>query len=225
MIRVFLGHDHCEEIAWHVAASSILRYASRPVSIIPVSLRALSGVLTRERDPNQSNEFSFSRFLTPWMSYYSGWSIFMDCDIVVREDICNLFQLRDDRFAVQVCQHDYVPKDAVKYLGNKQLAYPCKNWSSVMLFNNTKCRALTPDYVSHASGLELHQFKWLGDGEIGELPLKWNWLVGEYEPNPDAAAYHYTVGGPWFEEYADSDHADIWREERDYALHCAQKER
>ncbi|NBR29730.1 MAG: aminotransferase class V-fold PLP-dependent enzyme, partial [Betaproteobacteria bacterium] len=34
------------------------------------------------------------------------------------------------------------------------------------------------DYVNTASGLELHQFKWLGDDSlIGELPHRWNHLV------------------------------------------------
>jgi len=224
LIDVFIGYDHCEEVAWHVCASSIMRHTTVPVAITPVSLHTLNHVLKRPRDQNQSNEFSFSRFLVPWMSAYSGWSIFMDCDIIVREDISKLFALRDERFAVQVCKHDYVPKDAVKYLGNKQSAYPCKNWSSVMLMNNAACKALTPAYVNSASGLELHQFKWLDQRLVGDLPLKWNWLVGEYAPNPKAAAYHFTVGGPWFSEYAECDHEDIWREERDYALYCAQRE-
>ena len=30
-----------------------------------------------------------------------------------------------------------------------------------MLMNCRKCTTLTPDYVNKASGLELHQFKWL----------------------------------------------------------------
>lgn len=222
MIRVFIGHDHVEEAAYHVCASSIIRHATRPVSISPISNKVLGGLINRPRDQKQSNEFSFSRFLTPYLCGYEGWAIFVDCDIIFREDISKLWALRDPRFAIQVCQHDYVPRDATKYLGNTQHAYPRKNWSSVMLMNASRCKALTPRYVNTASGLELHRFHWLQDDEIGELPLKWNWLVGEYPENPDAAVYHYTVGGPWFREYGDCDHSDLWREEFGYAFHIQQ---
>src|SRR6202008_2351880 len=141
-------------------------------------------IFDRERLPQQSTEFSFSRFLTPHLSGYRGWSLFMDCDMLVRADLADLFALRDDRYAVMVCQHDYDPRDDTKFLKNRQSRYGKKNWSSVMLFNNAQCQALTPDYVSTASGLDLHQFKWLGDdSRIGALPLEWNWLVGEYPFN------------------------------------------
>ena len=36
------------------------------------------------------------------------------------------------------------------------------------------------DYVNSATGLQLHQFKWLESDElIGDLTLEWNWLVDE----------------------------------------------
>ena len=81
-----------------------------------------------------------------------------------------------------------------------------------MLFNNAKCRALTPEYVNAATGLELHQFKWLGNDDlIGEIPHRWNHLVGYDVPNPDVSLVHYTIGGPYFEEYRNVEHAEAWR--------------
>ena len=80
-----------------------------------------------------------------------------------------------------------------------------------MLMNCKKCTTLTPDYVNKASGLELHQYKWLESEElIGEIPLEWNWLVGEYEHNEDVKNVHYTEGGPWFKEYKDCDYSQDW---------------
>ena len=80
-----------------------------------------------------------------------------------------------------------------------------------MLMNCRKCTTLTPDYVNKASGLELHQFKWLeGDHLIGDLPLEWNWLVGEYEHKDNVKNVHYTKGGPWFEEYRECDYSKDW---------------
>jgi hypothetical protein len=90
-----------------------------------------------------------------------------------------------------------------------------------MLFNNERCKALTPDYVNTATGLELHQFKWLGDDKlIGALPNRWNHLVGYDAPCKDAALVHYTLGGPYFNEYRDCEYAAEWLAERDRMLHC-----
>ena len=219
MIPVFIGYDPREAVAFSVLAFSIQARATQPVTIAPLMLTQLSGVLTRERHPLQSTDFSFSRFLVPHLSGFSGWSIFMDCDMLVLDDIAKLWQLRDDRYAVMVVKHDHVPKETQKFLGEPQSKYEKKNWSSVMLFNNAKCKALTPEYVNTASGLELHQFKWLdSDRLIGELPERWNHLVGYNPPRRDAALVHYTLGGPYFEEYRDCEYSSEWRTERDAML-------
>jgi hypothetical protein len=212
VLDIFIGYDRDEIVAYHTLSQSLLERASQPLRITPIALSALGPVFTREALPQQSTDFAFSRFLTPYLSSYAGWSLFMDCDMLARADVAELFALADDRYAVMVCQHDYTPRDQVKFLGHAQTVYPKKNWSSVMLFNNARCRALTPQFVNTATGLELHQFKWLADeAEIGALPLEWNWLVGEYDMNPQAKIAHFTRGGPYFAEYADSDYADEWR--------------
>ena len=212
MIRVFIGYDPAEAVAFSVLAHSIHTHASRPVAITPIMLSQLTPIHTRPRHQLASTEFSFSRFLTPFLCDYSGWAIFMDCDMLVRADIKELWELRDERYAVQVVKHDHRPEHAVKFLGQPQTRYEKKNWSSVMLFNCARCEALTPEFVNRASGLQLHQFKWLEhDGEIGELPATWNHLVG-YDPHDrQAKNLHFTEGGPYFDEYAHCDYADEWR--------------
>ena len=145
-------------------------------------LKNIKDNFTRERSKIESTEFSFSRFIVPHLMNYKGWALFMDCDQLMFTDVAELWRLRDERYAIQVCKHDYVPRKQKKFLGQVQTIYEKKNWSSVMLMNCDKCTALTPDYVNSATGLQLHQFKWLeNDSLIGELPLEWNWLVGEYE--------------------------------------------
>jgi lipopolysaccharide biosynthesis glycosyltransferase len=214
MIRVFIGYDDREAIAYHVLSHSIQRLASEPVTIASLRLSQLKDILTRPRDPMQSTDFSFSRFLTPYLAGYEGWSIFMDCDMVMLDDIAGLWRLKDERYAVMVVKHVHVPRETVKFLGEPQSKYEKKNWSSVMLFNNARCRALTPEYVNTASGLELHQFKWLaGDDLIGSLPSRWNHLVEYDPPRPDAALLHYTSGGPWWAEYRECEYAGSWHSE------------
>jgi len=174
MLRIFIGFDPREAVAFNVLQYSILQRASKPTAVIPLALNQLGDEMWRERNPLQSTDFSFSRFLTPYLSGFEGWSLFIDCDMLVLDDVAKLFALADDEYAVQVIKHDHRPAEDVKFLGAVQTKYEKKNWSSVMLFNNAKCKALTPEYVNTASGLELHQFKWLGDDNlIGELPHRW----------------------------------------------------
>ena len=211
MINVFIGYDSKERVAYNVLSHSIIQNSTKPVAITPIALNNLKDDFVRERNALSSTEFSFSRFIIPHLMNYRGWALFMDCDMLMFEDIAELWRLRDDKYAVQVCKHDYTPKTDTKFLGQVQTKYEKKNWSSFMLMNCAKCSALTPDYVNSATGLELHQFKWLeGDHLIGDLPLEWNWLVGEYDHKEDVNNVHYTEGGPWFEEYKDVDYSQDW---------------
>ncbi len=226
MIRVFIGFDAVETVAFHVLAHSIHARSSEPVSITPLMLSQLEGKMTRERHDLQSTEFSFSRFLVPYLCDYQGWAMFMDCDMLVLDDMAELWKLRDDKYAVQVVKHDHVPKETTKFLGQTQSKYEKKNWSSVMLFNNAKCQALTGDFVNTATGLELHRFQWLdSDDLIGEIPHRWNHLVGydEKVPTDQVSNLHYTIGGPYFDDYRDTDYADEWFEARDAVLRVDQK--
>jgi hypothetical protein len=224
MVRVFIGFDPREAVAYSVLAYSILSRASCPVAITPLALSQLGRVLTRERHSLQSTDFSFSRFLTPYLSGYSGWSVFMDCDMLMLDDVAKLYALRDERYAVMVVKHRHDPREEVKFLDQPQSAYEKKNWSSVMLLNNARCRALTPEYVNTASGLELHQFKWLeSDALIGALPSGWNHLVGYDAPRAGVSLVHYTLGGPYFEEYRECEYAAEWFAERDRMLAAAQR--
>lgn len=220
MIKIFIGYDPNEEVAYHVLSASIMRRASQPVSITPISLGTLRTIFNRERNPLQSTEFSFSRFLTPYLSDYEGWSIFMDCDMLVLDDIANLWNLRDDKYALMCVHHDHVPTEELKFLNQTQTKYERKNWSSVMMMNNAKCKALTPTYVETATGLDLHRFRWLEDHQIGEIPHRWNHLV-DYDselPIKDISNLHYTKGGPYFEDYKNCGYAKEWLSEYDEML-------
>jgi len=226
MIRVFIGYDSRETVAYGVLAHSINVRASQPVAIAPVMLGQLEGVFRRERNPLQSTEFSFSRFLVPYLCGFEGWAVFMDCDMLMMEDVASLWKLRDERFAVQVVKHEHVPKEETKFLGTIQTKYQKKNWSSVMLMNCARCTALTPEYVNRASGLDLHQFKWLGNDElIGALPAQWNHLVGYDAPRPGVSLAHFTIGGPWFPEYAGCEYSREWLAEREAMLSSSRREK
>lgn len=229
VLKVFIGFDPVESVAWHTMAHSILSRSSVPVAIVPVNVANLGGIYTRPRDPKQSNAFSFTRFLVPYLCGYEGHAVFFDCDQLLRTDLAELVEhaVADPSKAVHVVQHDYQPKDSIKYLNTVQYAYPRKNWSSVVLWNcgHPANRRVTPDFVNTASAMELHRFLWLDDSQIGALDVRWNWLVGEYaEPPADVKNVHWTVGGPYFHEYRGADFADEWFAEFDRMRHCEQRQ-
>ncbi len=120
MINIFIGYDRNEKIAYHVLSQSILRNATRPIRITPLYQPNIKYEFSRERSKIESTEFSFSRFIVPKLMDYSGWALFMDCDMLMKADISELWALRDDRYAVQVAKHDYVPKEKTNFRQNKQ---------------------------------------------------------------------------------------------------------
>ncbi len=225
MIPIFLGYDSDVIVAFNVLQHSIIQRSSKPVAITPIKKEMLADVFTRPRTNLESTEFSFTRFLTPYLCGYQGWAIFMDNDMLVLDDIAKLWALRDDRYALMCVKHDHQPKEKTKFLGQEQAKYEKKNWSSVMLMNTAKCKALTPEYVNTASGLDLHRFKWLAsDDLIGEIPASWNYLVG-YESGgkvENLQNIHYTLGGPYFNETINCEFADLWLRERDDMLRVKQ---
>jgi len=221
MLTVCIGYDGREAVALHVLSHSILTRAKRPVRIIPIVLPQLHHVFHRPRDPNQSTDFTYSRFLTPYLAG-TGISVFLDCDMLCRVDINELEEiaLANMYHDVLVVKHDYSPTGETKFLKQPQIPYPCKNWSSVMVFNGHRqaVKRLAPDYVNRASGMDLHQFKWANS--VGELPPEWNHLVGEYKPNPRAKIVHYTLGTPCFKGYEQCEYAQEWFEELGAMTHC-----
>lgn len=202
-IPIFIGYDPRERAATNVLIDSLYQHSDRPLAITPLVTPQLEaqGLYQRERDPKQSTAFSFTRFLVPHLMGYEGWAIFMDCDMLARGSISELWDLRDEKYAVQCVQHEHIPQETSKFLGEVQSPYPKKNWSSLMLLNCSRCHALTVEYVNNATGLELHRFQWLkGDHEIGAIPDHWNHLVAVQEPShaTQARLLHWTLGGPWF---------------------------
>jgi lipopolysaccharide biosynthesis glycosyltransferase len=220
MLRIYIGYDPREAIAFHTCVNSIIRYASQPVSITPLALTNLTGYIEKHKDA--SNEFVYSRFLVPHFENHRGWALFIDGDMIFRDDVTKLFNLIDHSKAVMVVKHDYKTRAKKKYLNSVNEDYPRKNWSSVILWNcgsaiNNK---LTPEFIEKAEGKELHRFLWIPDDRIGELPISWNWLPQEHGEWKEAKLIHYTLGTPCFKENKDDFMADEWHYERSLTEYC-----
>ncbi len=232
-MQVYIGYDAREADAFRVARSSLIRHLSEHVSVHALVLQQVQAddlyrrpteriagrmidVLSRRSDYRGecSTEFALSRFLVPHLAK-SGWAAFIDCDVLVRRDFCELFKLCDPSKALMCVQHDYRPTEDTKMDDQKQSPYFRKNWSSVMVFNcdHPANKRLTIDYFNNATGLVLHQFGWLADDDIGALPQEWNVLVGETKGVDDPAIVHFTRGAPNFNGYEQQPFADEWRAE------------
>jgi hypothetical protein len=220
-LRVYIGWDKREPIAYDVAKFSLERRASVPVDVQAIKIDDLRAqkLYWRDQDPLASTEFTYTRFLTPALAGFRGWALFCDCDFLWLGDIAGLGEFMKVPKAVYCVQHDYTPKETTKMDGAVQTSYPRKNWSSLMLFNcdHPAVRALTPEVVNRETGAFLHRMQWVADEDIGSLPVAWNWLEGWNEKPAQGTpnAVHFTRGGPWFDNWQNVDYGDLWRAERE----------
>ena len=84
-LNIYIGYDSREDVAYEVAKLSIEEHATIPVNIIPLKQKKLrsEGIYTRQEDALASTEFTFTRFLVPYLNDYEGWAIFVDCDFLL----------------------------------------------------------------------------------------------------------------------------------------------
>ena len=214
-MKVFVGYDDREDIAYRVCEYSIKR-KNKKIKVIPLKQEELKeqNLYWREKDPLSSTAFTFTRFLVPALMDYNGWAIFCDCDFVWMIDPAEIMKFANEKYAVMVVKHDYAPPEGEKMDGQKQLQYPRKNWSSMILWNcnHPSNKNVTPDIVNNETGQYLHRFSWLKDEEIGELACHWNWLVNHHHQPENGIPYaiHYTEGGPWFDNYKHCEYGYHW---------------
>lgn len=216
---VYIGYDSREQVAYDVCKFSIERRASKPVDIRKLELQELrdQGIYKRSHDPLASTEFTYSRFLVPYLNQYKEPALFVDCDFLFLADVWELLDQANNSFALQCVQHDYRPTEETKMDSIPQTQYPRKNWSSLILWNceHEKNRELTIEVVNKQTGAFLHRLQWVDDEDIGSISYLWNFLEGWYQSPRDNAvkAVHYTRGGPWFKDWQDVDYGDDWRRE------------
>lgn len=211
--NIYIGLDEPHPQAYEVCKQSILERCERHnVTISPVNYNTVKAY-KRTKDKFESTQFAFARFFVPHQCDFKGRSVFVDGDFLFLDSIDDLLDLYDDQYAVSCCKHEYDPEPGVKMDGKIQSVYPKKNWSSLMLINNEHedVKKLTPTKLNVETGKYLHRFEWV-EGEIGSIPVEWNWLVGTYQETKEfkPKALHYTDGGPWLQEYQDCDYSNVW---------------
>jgi len=210
--QIYIGYEEREHEAYRVCDHSIKRFDSGLAEVIKLRSQDIPEYDRNWGEP-QSTDFTFTRFWVPYLSKFEGYSIFVDCDFLFLDDVQKLTEYINPDLAVSVVQHpSYTPHTETKMDGVAQHRSFRKNWASLMVFNNEhpSNKILTPEYLNnHKPGLDFHHFKWLKDEEIGSIPLEWNCLDGYYNLKYPKAI-HYTDGGPWFEDYKETQYSTIW---------------
>tara|TARA_B100000575_G_C22954832_1_gene552035 strand:- start:117 stop:806 length:690 start_codon:yes stop_codon:yes gene_type:complete len=215
--KIYIGYDSKEPIASEICEFSLNKNSSKPIKINHIKLNEVKNknIYWRETDKLGSTEFTFTRFLVPFLQNYNGWALFCDSDFLWLEDVNELFSIADNKYAIMCVHHDYKPKNTKKKLLSSQQIYPRKNWSSLVLWNcsHPSNKKVTPDLVNTETGKFMHRFGWLKDEEIGAISHEWNWLIGWYKEPEDGKpkALHYTEGGPWLgSDFQKKEYAEEW---------------
>ena len=213
--KIYVGHDSREQQAFDVCKHSLLMRTD-------VKVEKLSSLdiheYSRPQEKNQSTDFTYTRFLVPYLMGFEGWALFCDCDFLFISNPSSILIENENlkNYPVSVCKHpQYIPNSKIKMDGIEQHSMWRKNWASLILFNcgHPSNKILMPEYVNTAVGRDMHQFSWLNDFEIGSIPLNWN-VLDDYYLIDYPRAIHYTDGGPWFENYQNTTYSDMWKSER-----------
>jgi len=221
MLNVYIGFDtrnYGQTLAYEGCKRSILAKLNNDkynVTIHQLNLKELEkeGLMYRDFDPLASTEFTYTRFLIPYLNRYSGKALFCDSDFIWDCCVSEPFDYLKEGQAVACVHHDYTPDHLIKMDGRVQTVYPRKNWSSLMVFDcGHKCsQQLTIKTVNEESPAWLHRMLWADGTEIGDIPYQYNYLVDNYDTD-DAKVYHYTDGGPWHPGYENVQYGDKWRQ-------------
>lgn len=217
-MNIYIGYDssnYGQELAYKICHRSILMNCNIPINIFPIKKKEMEerGLYYR-KDNNGSTEFTYTRFLAPYLNNYQGYALFCDSDFLWTCNINELISfIKDTNYAVMCVKHDYTNcPTKTKMDGQVQEYYPRKNWSSLMLFNcsHPSIKNLNINTINTQTPAWLHRMSWCKDEEIGSLPIEYNYLVGYYTNISNPKGIHYTDGGPWYIDYKNIDFATDW---------------
>jgi len=212
-MNFYIGYDSTQPLISQVCYSSMQEWGNNK-NITLLKLNDLAYCYNRKHDSKQATEFSFTRFLVPYLNEYKGWAVFCDGDFLWLKDPQELLQYCDLQYAVCCVKHNIKQEQltSIKMDNKIQAWYPRKNWSSLMLINceHPLVKKLTPEIVNTSPASYLHQLDWAGDC-IGDLPIDYNFLVGYYPKQENIHALHFTDGVPIHPGYENCEFSELWK--------------
>ena len=208
-MNIYIGYEEAHPEMYEVCKASIERFSKLHI-IKPLRKKDLiqQGVYSRPYQ-GEATDFSFTRFLVPYLNNYNDWALFVDGDFLFRADPEELLECIDEEaHDVYVVKHpELITSTRIKMDGRVNRPYPCKYWSSLMYINCNEME-IGPDEVNENNASYLHEFEWAES--VGSLPATWNNMIGYYDIYQPSAV-HFTDGGPWLQGFENQPYADEWR--------------
>lgn len=222
-INIYIGFDSRndgQQLAFDICKKSILKNTKyqNKININSLILKELEKQgFNRDFDKMAATEFTYTRFMVPYLNKYDGIAIFCDSDFLWECDIYEelvpyINKMLKQNASVCCVKHEYKEKKSLKMNNLQQFDYPRKNWSSLIIFNcsHEDCKNLTLENVNTQTPAWLHRFGWVKDENIIELPHTYNYLVEIYHDEENPKVIHYTNGGPWHYYYQKTEFYDKW---------------
>lgn len=198
VIRVFVGADRSQMLAVPVLEHSIKRHTDARVEVIPM----LDLPVPAPKDPRngQRTGFSFSRFCIPKLAGYQGKAIYMDADMLVFQDIRELWNIPFDGAKV-IIQKEVKHEDVT--LNKAGAPKKRKKQCAVMLLD---CGRLDWDIHQIVGEMDAGKYDYeglmydlciLAEDEIKfGVPFEWNSLE-HYDPQTRLIHYTDVYTQPW----------------------------
>lgn len=222
-ITIYVGFDSRndgQQLAFEICKKSILENTKHrdKLEIKALVLKELEDIgFKRSDDKLASTEFTYTRFLSPYLNNYEGVAIFCDSDFIWECDLYEeltpyIEEMIKGSKSVCCVKHKYEETNCTKMNNLVQTSYPRKNWSSLIIFNcsHDDCKNLSLENANTKSPAWLHRFSWACDSSILGLPKTYNYLVEIYRDEEYPKVIHYTNGGPWHYDYQKTEFYDRW---------------
>lgn len=200
VIRVYVGTDRSQMLAVPVLEHSIKRHTKAKVEVIPM----LDLPVPVPQDPRngQRTGFSFSRFCIPKLAGYKGKAIYMDADMLVFQDIEELWNIPFDGAKIIIQKEVKFEEVTTQKVGAPKKR---KKQCAVMLLDCERLDWKVEEIVSRMDDGEynyeelMYEMCILQESEVKYgVPFEWNSLE---HWDKDTRLIHYTdvYTQPWTE--------------------------
>jgi lipopolysaccharide biosynthesis glycosyltransferase len=200
VIRIYVGVDRTQALAVSVLEHSIKRHTNEKVEVIPM----MDLPVPEPKDPRngQRTGFSFSRFCIPKMAGYKGKAIYMDADMLVFRDICELWEIPFDGAKIVIQKEVKFEEATTQKVGAPKKR---KKQCAVMLLD---CSRLDWDVEKIVADMDADKYDYeelmydmciLNESEIKYgVPFEWNSLE-HYDSETRLIHYTDVYTQPWTE--------------------------
>lgn len=202
-IRIYIGSTEKQIVPLRVLESSILRRTSYPIEFHPIYEQVSDLPIPLDPANRPKTDYSFHRFLVPSLAGYTGRAVYLDADMIVFQDIHELWKAPLKDYEVLTC---------FRHAGPPQF--------SVMLLDCQKLKWRLEDFVNRLDSGDL-TYRKLMDFQFGanvsvSLPADWNSLDRYQEGKTCLLHYSKTTKQPWL--FDNHPLEGLWIEELRFAL-------